>query len=238
MSSNGATPMNEKENQTRYSDNLPPAGGHEDVQPRPVLPVATKRVATPAGLGLISFATDIFLISIYGLQARGIQNPNIMVGMLVAFGGLCQFLAGIMEFVNRNTFGATVFCSYAALNWSYALIYIPGSGIMSAYTDANGALSPEFNQAVSIYMWVWFIISVLFTVAAYKSTWIVFIDMISVDLCLLLLACGFMVSNQSVLTAGYSFGMVACFLSYWAGCSAMWADTTPIKLPMFQISRV
>lgn len=45
---------------------------------------------------------DMFLICVYGLQARGIQNPNAMVGMLVFMGGLCQFLAGIMEFVNKN----------------------------------------------------------------------------------------------------------------------------------------
>lgn len=91
---------------------------------------------------------------------------------------------------------------------------------MASYTDSNGALSPEFNQAVSIYMFVWFIISVLYTVAAYKSTWMVFIDLIMVDICLLLLACGFMVGNQGVLTAGYSFGMVVSFLSCESFCHA------------------
>lgn len=125
---------------------------------------------------------------------------------------LNDHLLSIQE-TDETKFGATVFCSYAALNWSYALIYIPGSGIMAAYTGPDGAISPEFNQSIALYMWLWFIVSVLFTVAAYRSTWIIFCDLISVDLCLLLLACGFMVGKESVLTAGYSFGMVACFLS-------------------------
>ena len=45
----------------------------------------------------------MFLICVYGLNARGIQNPNIMVGMLVFFGGICQVFAGLMEFVTGNT---------------------------------------------------------------------------------------------------------------------------------------
>jgi succinate-acetate transporter protein len=45
----------------------------------------------------------IFVISVFGLQARGVQSPNVMVGVLLFFGGLSQFVAGIMEFVTGNT---------------------------------------------------------------------------------------------------------------------------------------
>ena len=94
------------------------------------------------------------------------------------------------------------------------MIYLPGTGIMTAYTDpTSGARTPEFNQAISIFMWVWLIVSVIFTVAAVRSTWILFLDMFMVDLTLLLLACGFMVGTQSLLTAGYSFGLVVTFLT-------------------------
>lgn len=84
---------------------------------------------------------------------------------------------------------------------------------MAAYTDSSGAMTPEFNQAVSIFMWVWFIVSFIFTVAASRSTWIIFVDMIMVDILFILLACGFMVNNQSLLIAGYSFGLVVTFLT-------------------------
>jgi uncharacterized protein len=47
----------------------------------------------------------IFLISIYGVNARGIMVPNVLVGVLIFFGGICQFLAGIMEFISGNTVG-------------------------------------------------------------------------------------------------------------------------------------
>lgn len=31
--------------------------------------------------------------------------PNVLVGVLIFFGGICQFLAGIMEFISGNTVG-------------------------------------------------------------------------------------------------------------------------------------
>ena len=67
------------------------------------------------------------------------------------------------------------------------MIYLPGTGIMAAYTDAStGAVSPEFNQALAIYIWAWFIITVLFTVAAVKSSLVllsIFSSLISVYSC-------------------------------------------------------
>lgn len=85
---------------------------------------------------------------------------------------------------------------------------------MAAYTDSStGAPTPEFNQAVAIYLFAWFIVTVLFTVAAIRSSWILFCDLFCLDICLLLLACGFMVPVDGLLTAGYSFGLVVSFLS-------------------------
>jgi succinate-acetate transporter protein len=159
--------------------------------------------------------------------------PNVLVGVLIFFGGICQFLAGIMEFISGNTvgilqiddedgtalisflqFGATVFPSYGAFNLSYAMIYLPGSGIIAAYTDkTTGALSPEFNQALAMYVWAWFILTVIFTIAAVRSSWVLFLDLFFLDIVLILLAAGFMMGSSSVLTAAYSFGFIVAFLS-------------------------
>jgi succinate-acetate transporter protein len=77
----------------------------------------------------------------------------------------------------------------------------------------TGALRPEFNQALALYLWVWFIITVLYTVAAMRSTWVLFLDLLALSVCLLLLACGFMTGVEGLLTAGYAVGVVVCFLS-------------------------
>jgi succinate-acetate transporter protein len=156
----------------------------------------------------------IFLISIYGVNARGIFTPNILVGVIVFFGGVCQFISGIMEFVAGNTFGATVFPSYAAFNLSYAMIYIPGSGILASYTDSStGQLNSQFSQALAMYLWAWFILTAIYTIAAMRSSWVLFLDLFFLDIDLLLLACGYMLNNTALLKAGNSIGFVVAFLS-------------------------
>lgn len=45
----------------------------------------------------------MFLISVFGLHARGISAPNMMMGCLIFYGGVGQFIAGIMEFITGNT---------------------------------------------------------------------------------------------------------------------------------------
>ncbi|KAJ4151004.1 hypothetical protein LMH87_011725 [Akanthomyces muscarius] len=78
-----------------------------------------------------------------------------------------------MEFVAGNTFGAAVFPSYGAFNLSYAMIYIPGTGIPTSYTDKEtGELNGQFTQALAMYVWAWFILTIIFTVSAMRSSWI------------------------------------------------------------------
>ncbi|KAF5563138.1 FUN34-like transmembrane protein [Fusarium phyllophilum] len=220
--------MSDVENKLRPSTT---AGGHVEDRGQPALPVVHRRFANPSPLGLLSFGTGtvptaalvrhfpanqsgIFLISSFGVHARGIQTPNVMIAVLIFFGGICQYIVGIMEFVTGNTFGTAVFMSYGAFNISYSMIYLPGSGIIAAYTDKSGALSPDFQQAIAMYIWAWFILTVIYTIAAVRSSWVLFLDLLALDICLILLAAGNMVNSTSVLNAGYAFGYLVAFLSY------------------------
>ncbi|KAJ0155437.1 hypothetical protein HZ326_2332 [Fusarium oxysporum f. sp. albedinis] len=210
------------------------AGGHVEDRGQPALPVVHRRFANPSPLGLLSFATGIFLISSFGVHARGIQTPNVMIAVLIFFGGICQYIVGIMEFITGNTFGTAVFMSYGAFNISYSMIYLPGSGIIAAYTDESGALSPDFQQAIAMYLWAWFILTVIYTVAAVRSSWVLFLDLLALDICLILLAAGNMVNSTSVLNAGYAFGYLVAVMSYWAGCAGLFAGgVTPFEVPTF-----
>lgn len=100
------------EHEMRHLERLHTAGGHENDRSQPSLPVVHRSFANPAPLGLLSFATGIFLISILGVHARDITTPNVLVGVLLFFGGTCQFISGIMEFVAGNT--VSLSCSSSA----------------------------------------------------------------------------------------------------------------------------
>ena len=94
------------------------------------------------------------------------------------------------------------------------MIYLPGTGIIASYTDPNtGELSPDFAQAIAFYLWAWFILTVIFTISAMRSSWVLFLDLAVLSVELLLLACGYMVGMQSLLTAGNSLGFVVAILS-------------------------
>jgi uncharacterized protein len=67
-------------------------------------------IADPAALGLGAFALTTFLLS--AVNAGWTPNSAAWIGYAVAYGGLCQLLAGMWEFRNRNVFGATAFSTY------------------------------------------------------------------------------------------------------------------------------
>jgi uncharacterized protein len=67
------------------------------------------KAADPAPLGLAGFALTTFLLS--GHNANFIPDV-IWIGPALFYGGLCQLLAGMWEFKNRNVFGATAFSTY------------------------------------------------------------------------------------------------------------------------------
>jgi succinate-acetate transporter protein len=132
-------------------------------------------------------------------------------------------------------FGATVFSSYGAFNLSYAMIYIPGSGILASYTDTKtGMLNDQFPNALAMYVWAWFILTFIFTIAAMRSSWVLFLDLVFLDIDLILLGCGYMLNMPKLLTAGNSVGFIVAILSYWAGAAGLFAGgLTPFEVPVF-----
>ncbi len=75
-------------------------------------PVASPAVADPAPLGLAAFALTTFLLSAINAGWAKSSTGFDWWGYAIAYGGLCQLLAGMWEFRNKNVFGATAFSTY------------------------------------------------------------------------------------------------------------------------------
>jgi uncharacterized protein len=69
-------------------------------------------IADPAPLGLAAFAATTFLLSAAVAGWMNSASGNAFLGYAFAYGGLCQLLAGMWEFRNRNVFGAAAFSTY------------------------------------------------------------------------------------------------------------------------------
>ena len=97
--------------------------------------VMTAPAADPAPLGLAAFALTTFLLSAANAGWMGSASGDAWLGYAFSYGGLCQLLAGMWEFRNRNVFGATAFSTYGGF-WIglglWALLVAPSAGAKGA----------------------------------------------------------------------------------------------------------
>jgi len=174
------------------------------------------RIGNPGALGLFSFASTTFILSLINVTTRGIKTPNIVVGMAIFTGGLVQLLAGMWEFPRGNVFGATAFSSYGAFWMSYATILIPSSGIVAAYTDDR-----ELSNALGIYLITWFMFTFMLFIAALRKN-IGFVLLLGfLWLTFLLLAVGELTLNASATKGGGALGIVTALIAYYCAVSEL-----------------
>jgi uncharacterized protein len=109
-------------------------------------PIMMAPAADPAPLGLGAFALTTFLLSAANAGWMTKATGDAWLGYAFAYGGLCQLLAGMWEFRNRNVFGATAFSTYGGF-WIglglWALLVAPppaGAGplVVAAHAAAAG----------------------------------------------------------------------------------------------------
>jgi succinate-acetate transporter protein len=98
---------------------------------------ATSGIADPAPLGLAAFALTTFLLSAKNANWMSHSSTLSFLGYAFAYGGLCQLLAGMWEFRNRNVFGATAFSSYGGF-WIGLGLWVELVGVkLTSVADFN-----------------------------------------------------------------------------------------------------
>ena len=75
----------------------------------------------------------------------------------------------------------------------------------------TGKPLPELDQAPALLVWAWFILSILFTVAASRASWSVLMTLVFFDLETLLLGVGYTVGNNQILLASRGVCFVVAF---------------------------
>ncbi|GAA5179712.1 GPR1/FUN34/YaaH family transporter [Rugosimonospora acidiphila] len=118
------------------------------------IPPAASGIADPAPLGLAAFALTTFLLS--AKNAGWTHGTDAWLGYAFAYGGLCQLLAGMWEFRNRNVFGATAFSTYGGF-WIglglYALLVAPKANAGQVSNDEAWILLAF--AIFNLYMLLW-----------------------------------------------------------------------------------
>ena len=149
-------------------------------------------IANPGPLGLLGFGMTTVLLNIH--NAGFMPLSIVIVAMGFALGGAAQIIAGVMEFVKGNAFGATAFTAYGFFWWSLILIWMnPFKNIAAA--DA---------QSMGFYLGLWGVFTLFMfigTLKHNKATQVVFGSL--TVLFFLLAAANFTESETIHTVAGY-----------------------------------
>jgi succinate-acetate transporter protein len=134
----------------------------------------TNRAANPAPLGLVGFGLTTVVLSSINAGLLPKESEIVVVPLALAFGGLIQLVAGVMEFRNGNTFGTVAFTSYGAfwLWFAFLLLFI-ANGILRAPAVALG-------MGLGVTLVMWGVFTVYLWIASFRLTraiWWVFLTL-------------------------------------------------------------
>jgi succinate-acetate transporter protein len=208
----------------------------QQVRAAPDVSVQPVTLGDPGPLGLAAFALTTFVLSVInaGLLGSTLVKINVatavVVGLAVFYGGLGQVLAGMWEFRNGNTFGATAFTSYGAFWLSFAALLIPGFGIK---------LTTILGPALGLYLLAWAIFTGYMAVCATRLNGALLSVFVALTLTYLALAIGQFVgpngASPSVwwLIGGW-LGILTALLAWYTSMAGVLRSTKgPVQLPIW-----
>jgi succinate-acetate transporter protein len=193
-------------------------------------PPRRSKLGNPGPLGLFSFASTTLILSLYNVNARGIDVPNVVVGMALFCGGLAQLLAGMWEFATGNTFGATAFTSYGAFWLSFATLLIPGSGVGEAYAKSKDPVQEV--DAIAIYLTAWTVVTFLFFIGSLRKSIGLTVLFFLLTLTFLLLAAADFSKNATIGKAGGAVGILTALVAYYDGLGELLTEDDILTIPL------
>jgi uncharacterized protein len=169
---------------------------NSDAAPVPVV----ARFADPGALGLAAFGLTTFVLSF--ANAGWIAGGGVSVlGLALFYGGIGQVIAGVWEFANKNTFGATAFTSYG-LFWMAAWFLLTSGNKV----DAAG---------VGLFFLAWGIFTLYMTFAAIKTNLIILLVFIALTLTFAFLSIGEFAESEAMSHIGGYLGVLTALLAFY-----------------------
>ncbi len=111
-----------------------------------------EKLANPAPLGLLGFGMTTVLLNLH--NAGFFPLNSMILAMGLAYGGLAQVIAGVMEYKKGNTFGTVAFSSYGLFWWSLVLLLaLPRFEIWDV--AATSPLQATSSTAMAAYFFMW-----------------------------------------------------------------------------------
>jgi succinate-acetate transporter protein len=176
------------------------------------MPPVAPAIADPAPLGLAAFALTTFVLSFFNAGLVSGKGLPVVLGLALAYGGFAQLLAGMWEFRNNNTFGATAFTSFGAfwISW-FVLEQFEGTKIPAA----------NLGDAAGLYLIAWGIFTTYMWVASFRVSAAVMVVFLLLAGTFFLLGIGEASSTDSIIKAGGWLGIATAIAAWYASFASV-----------------
>src|SRR5919201_4541125 len=193
-----------------------PGRGSNDVvageSARQAIKQPAEAIADPAPLGLAAFALTTFVLSFFNANLVNAGGEPVVLGLALAYGGLAQLLAGMWEFKNNNTFGATAFSSFGAF-WISLFVF--------DQFLADSVPAAHLGDAVGLYLIAWGIFTTYMIVASLRVSVAVSLVFILLAATFFFLGIGNSGGNDTIIHIGGWLGIATAIAAWYASFAAV-----------------
>jgi succinate-acetate transporter protein len=193
-----------------------PGSGRNDVvageSASQVVRQPAEAVADPAPLGLAAFALTTFVLSFFNADLVNKGGEPVVLGLALAYGGLAQLLAGMWEFKNNNTFGATAFASYGAF-WISLFVF--------DQFLADSVPAAHLGDAVGLYLIGWGIFTTYMWIASLRVSVAVSLVFILLAATFIVLGIGNSADNTDIIKIGGWLGIATAIAAWYASFASV-----------------
>jgi uncharacterized protein len=177
--------------------------------------------ADPGPLGLAAFALTTFVLSFANAGIVAGAGAAVL-GLAMFYGGLGQLIAGVWEFANKNTFGATAFCSYGGF-WLAFWYLVSTKGDVAAGGGGVGLFLISFG-IFTLYM----------TVASLRTNLALIAVFAALTLTFFALGIGAAAKSMAITHVGGYLGIITALLAWYASFAIVTNSTfRRVVLPLF-----
>ena len=156
--------------------------------------------ANPAALGLVGFGLTTVLLSLVNAGVLPAGGEGVVVPLALAYGGLIQIIAGLLEFRVANTFGMTAFLSYGAFWWWFALMLIFNHfGVIDLSTA---------GPTVGVALMLWGVLTLYLWISTFRLSRMLFLVFLTLWITFFLLGFGAILKQAALSHLGGWLGLV------------------------------
>ena len=197
----------------------------------------TSEIGNTMPLGLIALAFTTALIGCSFAHFL-IPSANKGIGLVISaalfFGGIAQFIAGMVEFRRGHSVTGTVFASYGGFLATFGVFFLPTSGLASFF----GADGLALNHALGVLFLCWTICIGIFLVASARANMLLMAVLALLGLAYLFLTIGaFANLNTPLMMIGGWLAIICALVAWYAALASLLSSAhSTFKVPMEQMA--